>query len=111
MSAIWSKADLADLRHHMRMLWIAFDPVNSANDNRYDDCVDEALQLCMAKKPLNEFIGFVDWVTYSQFKLNRTVDQDEANAHFAKKVYAWYRDCELLFGSAGADESSGPEAK
>jgi hypothetical protein len=32
--------------------------------------------------------------------MTRTKDRDDANAAFAKKVYAWYRDCELLFGSA-----------
>jgi hypothetical protein len=106
MTDKWSKEDMKELRHHMRMLWISFDPAETSKDNAYDDYVDEALKLCMDKKSINEFIGFVDWVTYKKLNMTRTVDQDEANAAFAKKVFAWYRDCELLFGSVG----DGPEA-
>ncbi|MBV9044878.1 MAG: hypothetical protein JO294_07115 [Alphaproteobacteria bacterium] len=101
MPDTWSKEDMAELRHHMRMLWLSFDPANKPGDNAYDDFVDEGLKLCMDKRSVNEFTGFVDWVLYKKFNLTRTVEQDEANAAFAKKVYAWYRDCELLFGSVG----------
>ena len=102
----WSKEEMRELRHHMRLLWVAYDPANSARDDRYDDYVDEALKLCIDKRPMGEFIGFVDWVTYKQFNLTRTVDRDEANAHFAKKVLAWYRDCQLLVGPVGEDDRS-----
>ncbi|MBV9045028.1 MAG: hypothetical protein JO348_14855 [Alphaproteobacteria bacterium] len=101
MADTWSKEDMAELRHHMRMLWLSFDPANKSGDNAYDDFVDEGLKLCMDKRSVNEFTGFVDWVCYKKFNLTRTVERDEANAAFAKKVYAWYRDCELLFGSVG----------
>jgi hypothetical protein len=100
----WSKEDMKELRHHMRMLWISYDPAETGKDNSYDDYVDEGLKLCMDKKSINEFIGFVDWVTYKKFNMDRTVEQDEANAAFAKKVHAWYRDCELLFGSVGDEK-------
>ena len=103
MADKWSPEDLKELRHHMRMLWISFNPADRQADNAYDDYVDEGLKLCMDKKSINEFIGFVDWVTYKKFGLERDRDQDDANAAFAKKVYAWYRDCELLF-------AGGPEA-
>jgi hypothetical protein len=101
MASVWSKDDMKELRHHMRMLWISYDPANAPKDSAYDDYVDEALKLCMDKKSINEFIGFVDWVTYKKFNLVRTVDRDEANTAFAKKVHAWYRDCALLFGPVG----------
>ncbi len=101
MANTWSKDELKELRHHMRMLWVSYDPASAGKDSAYDDYVDEALKLCLDKKSLNEFIGFVDWVTYKKFNLVRTVERDEANTVFAKKVFAWYRDCELLFGPVG----------
>ena len=104
MPDVWSKEDMAELRHHMRMLWISYDPAETDKENSYDDYVDEGLKLCMDKKSVNEFTGFVDWVCYKKFGMTRTKDRDDANAAFAKKVYAWYRDCELLFGSVGDEK-------
>ncbi|HEY4942581.1 MAG TPA: hypothetical protein VII56_14225 [Rhizomicrobium sp.] len=105
MPSAWSKDELSELRHHLRLLWIAHDPADAPKDDTYDDFVDESLKLCVDKKPLNEFIGFVDWVVYKKFNRNRTVDSDEANALFAKKVFAWYRDCQVLAGPVGDDEA------
>ncbi len=90
---------MAELRHHMRMLWIGYDPAERDRDDTYDAFVDEALKLCIDKAPQAELVAFVDWVTYKKLAMDRTADQDDANAAFAKKVAAWYRDCELLFGS------------
>jgi hypothetical protein len=105
MTSTWSKDELKELRHHMRMLWLSFDPAETGKDNTYDAFVDEGLKLCMDKVSVNEFTGFVDWVTYKKLAMTRTVDQDEANSAFAKKVYAWYRDCEILFGTVGDDSN------
>ena len=104
MASGWSKDELRELRHHLRLLWIAYDPADATSDNVYDSYVDETLELCVGKKPVNELTGFIDWVTYKKLNLNRTVDHDEANAAFAKKVLAWYRDCQLLAGPVGEEE-------
>ncbi len=99
MSAVWSRDDMAELRHHMRMLWISYDPAGIGRDDTYDAYVEEALKLCIDKAPQGELVAFVDYVTYKKLAMDRTADRDEANAFFAKKVTKWYRDCELLFGS------------
>ena len=78
MAAGWSKSELAELRHHLRLLWISFDPAEAPGDDAYDDYVDEALKMCIDKKPVGELTGFVDWVTYKKFNRERTVDHDEA---------------------------------
>ena len=106
MTSNWSKNELRELRHHLRLLWISFDPAEAPKDDAYDAYVDELLQLCIDKRALNEVTGFVDWVVYKKFNLRRSVDSDEANAHFAKKVLAWYRDCELLVWPEGEGDSS-----
>ena len=106
MSATWSKSELSELRHHLRLLWISVDPADAAREDAYDDYVDEALKLCIERKSLNEVTAFVDWVTYKKFNRVRTVDGDEANAAFARKMLAWYRDCQVLAGPVGDD----PEA-
>jgi hypothetical protein len=103
----WSKSELSELRHHLRLLWISFDPAEAPGDDAYDDYVDEALKMCLDKKPLGEITGFVDWVTYKKFGRKRTVDSDEANAVFAKKMPAWYRDCQVLAGPVGDDPEAG----
>ena len=72
MADTWSKDDLKELRHHMRMLWLSYNPADVRGDNAYDDFVDEGLKLCMDKKSINEFTGFVDWVTYKKFNMERT---------------------------------------
>ncbi len=100
----WSKEELRELRHHLRLQWLAYNPADAKSDDAYDDFVDETLSLCVQKKPLGEMLGFIDWVTYKKLHLTRTVDHDEANAAFAKKILAWYRDCELLFGPVGEEE-------
>ncbi|HXC53672.1 MAG TPA: hypothetical protein VNU97_00095 [Rhizomicrobium sp.] len=104
MGSTWSKSELTELRHHLRLLWISCDPVDASKDDAYDDYVDEALKLCIDKKPVGELIGFIDWVTYKKFNRVRTVDGDEANAVFAKKILAWYRDCQVLAGPVGDEE-------
>ncbi|MEI9888547.1 MAG: hypothetical protein WDN08_19010 [Rhizomicrobium sp.] len=107
MASGWSKDELAELRHHLRLLWVSFDPADAGKEDAYDEFVDEALKLCLDKKPLGEMTGLIDWVTYKKFNRDRTVDSDEKNAVFAKKILAWYRDCQVLAGPVGDAPEAG----